>query len=382
MAPPVISLTELLMPRSAQQVINDFFSYLANPPDPTLVSVRTANWRTGGPYRFLAYRQGIEASLLYQVLAGFAGSAFLRYATGRWLDWLGQDFFDEPRQDAQFATAILTVNVPAGAGPYGPLQLQAQTTDGKTFLSEVLVTLPAGPASTLVAVKATTAGSTYNVGPNTITQLVTPNVLGVSVTNAAAATGGFDMEPDDRYRQRLAAKWGALSRGTTEAAYIYYAMSASPEVVKVKVNSDQHLGVFESQWITVIVGTAIGPVSTDALAAVDARLQSVRPIGSKLMTENAVALPYTVTGPVQVYSPYVSTAHGSIATSLQSLSALVPIGGYPQGGVPASEVQRAVIYDPTQVYDAQLTNPAPAAVIAPAYNELLVLVDGTTVSGV
>ena len=72
------------------------------------------------------------------MLAGFAGSAFPRYATGRWLDWLGQDFFDEPRQDAQFATAILTVNVPAGAGPYGPLRLQAQTTDGKTFCQRFL----------------------------------------------------------------------------------------------------------------------------------------------------------------------------------------------------------------------------------------------------
>ena len=85
---------------------------------------------------------------------------------------------------------------------------------------------------------------------------------------------------------------GALSRGTTEAAYIYYAMSARvPGGGQGQGQFGPAPRRFESQWITVIVGTAIGPVSTDALAAVDARLQSVRPIGSKLMTENAVALP-------------------------------------------------------------------------------------------
>ena len=46
MAPPVISLTELLMPRSAQQVINDSLATWPIRQTP-LVSVRTANWRTG-----------------------------------------------------------------------------------------------------------------------------------------------------------------------------------------------------------------------------------------------------------------------------------------------------------------------------------------------
>lgn len=380
MAPPVISLTELLMPRSAQQVINDFFSYLANPPDPSLVSVRTANWRTGGPYRFLAYRQGIEASLLYQVVASFAGSASLRYATGRWLDWLGQDFFDEPRQDAQFATAILTVNIPAGAGPYGPLQLQAQTTDGKTFISQVLVTLPAGPASTLVAVNAVTAGSTYNVGANTITQLVTPNVLGISVTNAAAATGGFDMEPDDRYRQRLAAKWGVLATGSPAAAYVYWAMTASVEVQKVRVYSDNLNGVFEDKYTTVVVSGTSTPVSAGALAAVDAYIQPRIPLDSLLSTVNAVVLPLTVTGSVKVFQPYVSIAPANIANALVALNARVPIGSYDVGPIPVEQFTDAVNYDPTQVYDVLLTNPV--APVAPAYNELLVATNGTTVTGV
>jgi hypothetical protein len=380
MAGPVISLAQLIMPRSAQQVINDFFGYLANPPDPSLVSVRTANWRTGGPYRFLAYRQGIEASLLYQIIASFAGSAFLRYATGRWLDWLGQDFFDEPRQGAQFSTVTLSVTIPAGAGPYGPLQLQAQTTDGKTFVSTTLVTLPAGPFTTLVQVKATSAGSAYNVGANTITQLVTPNVLGISVTNAAAATGGFDEEIDSRYQRRLAAKWGVLATGSPASAYVYWAMTASIEVQKVRVYSDNLNGVFADKYTTVVVSGTDVPVSAGALAAVDQYIQPRIPLDSLLSTVNAIVLPLTVTGAVRVFQPYVVNAHVGIANALVALNARVPIGSYDVGPITVEAFTDAVNYDPTQVYDVALVSPA--APVAPTYNQLLVATDGTTVMGV
>src|SRR4051812_20121859 len=102
MAPPNINLTDLLSPRSAQQIYNDVLAFIASPPDPSLVSVSTANWRTGGPYKTLISRLSIEGGLVYQILAQFAGSAFLRYAQGRWLDWLGQDLLGEARQDAEF----------------------------------------------------------------------------------------------------------------------------------------------------------------------------------------------------------------------------------------------------------------------------------------
>jgi hypothetical protein len=364
-----ISLTDLLSPRSAQQVINDFFSYLANPPDPSLVSVRTANWRTGGPYRFLAYRQGIEASLLYQILAGFAGSSFLRFASGKWLDWLGEDFFSEPRQQATFATITETVTIPAGAGPYGPLQLVVQTSDGKQFISQSPVTLPAGPQTITVSMRAAQAGTLYNVGANTVNQLVSPSILGISVNNAADAAKAFDQEPDPRYRQRLAAKWGAIT-GTTAAAYVYWAMTASPEVVKVSILANNNAGVFANNFVTGVVGTAVGPVSSGALAAVDAYIAPLVPLDVTWVSVNAAAYPVTMTGTAKVFKPYVGIAAGNIATSLQNLAALIPIGSYPQGPVPQSEVERAIIYDQTQVYDvvSLVTSPSP---IAPAYNDLV-----------
>lgn len=269
-----ISLTDLLSPRSAQQIINDTLSFIASPPDPTLVSVRTANWRTGGPYRTLLYRQGIEGSLFYQVLSGFAGSAFLRYATGKWLDWLGEDFFDEPRQSALFAKVLINITVPAGVGPIGPIPITVQTVNGLQFKSDLAITIPAGPALLMgVPFTAVKAGSAYNVGSGTITVLQSPNVLGVTVTNPAQAVGGYDSEPDDRYRTRLAAKWGVLSTGSTEAAYIFWALTASPEVAKVKVNANQHGGVFAPEWVTVLLAGTNSGVSVQAVSNVQAFIE-------------------------------------------------------------------------------------------------------------
>lgn len=377
-----ISLTDLLNPRSAQQIINDSLSFIANPPDPKLVSMRTANWRTGGPYRTLLYRMGIEGSLLYQVLSGFAGSAFLRYASGLWLNWLGEDFFDEPRQSALFATVLINITVPAGVGPIGPVPITVQTANGLQFKSNTPVTIPAGPAVLMgVPFHAAKAGAAFNVGVGTINVLQSPNVLGVTVSNPAAAIGGYDSEPDDRYRQRLAAKWGVLSTGSTEAAYIYWALTASPEVQKVKVLSNYRGGMFVPQWVSVVCGTNTGPISVAAQGDVAGYIGPRIPLDVKLDVLLAVTKTVSVTGNVLIRLPYVAEATAGIANSLQALAQRVPIGGYPQGAVPLSEVVNAVFYDTAAVYDVPaLTGPTGPTALDPT--ELLALTNNTTIVAV
>jgi len=372
-----ISLADLLIPRSAQQIYNDFLAYVASPPDPNLVSISTANWRTGGPYKTLISRMSIEGSLLYQVLAQFAGSSFLRYAAGKWLDWLGEDFFGEARQSSLFATATISMTVPLGAGPYGPLQVTVQTADGRKFTSINPVTIPAGATTFTFDVRAAVAGSSYNVGAGAINQLVSPNILGLAVTNPADATGGFDAEPDDRYRQRLYAKWGVLSTGSTEAAYIYWALTASPEVRKVAVLANNALGMFAAEYVTVVLAGTNSGVSAGAVTAVQTYIRARAPLNAKVLVESATIKAVTVTGTVKVFSVFASAAPAAIANSLQALNVRVPIGSYPAGPVPLSEVERAVAYDPTQVYDVALTNPTGA--ISLNYKELLVLSNGTTI---
>jgi len=376
----VINLVELLAPRSAQQVINDTLAFLASPPDPSLVTVRTANWRTGGPYRTLIYRQGIEASLLYQVVAGLAGSSFLRYARGKWLDWLGEDYFNEPRQDAQFATVNVRFTVPLGAGPLGPIPLRVATPDGQEFVSVAAETIPAGPAVVTFTFKAAKAGAVYNVAAGQINQLVSPNVLGITVTNLAAATGGYDREPDDRYAQRLAAKWGTLSPGSTAAAYVYWALTASKEVTKVRVYSDLYLGAFTPNWVTVYLASDAGIASAQAIADVLAYITPRVPLDIKVDVQSVVPFAVSVTGLVKVFTPYVGEAPAAIANSLQALNKRVPIGSYDQGPIPVAEVNDAVFWDATKVYDVALTNPT--APISLNKEHLLQLTNNTTVVGV
>lgn len=368
---------DLIGGKSAQQIINDFFAFLASPPDPSLVSVRTANWRTGGPYRTLVYRQGIEVSLLYQILAQFAGSASLQYASGGWLDWLGVNFFDESRQSGEFATVPVTFNVPLGAGPLGPLALRVQTSDGKVFASTQPETLPAGPMSITFTMRAVEAGSKYNVGANLINQLITPNVLGISVNNASPATGGFDTESDDRYRQRLGYKWGVLATGSPAAAYAYWAMQASKEVQKVRVYSNLHLGAFDPEYVTVVMAGNNTGVSPQALIDVGDYIDPRMAICAKLNVATAIMIPVAVTGNVQVFSPYANGAPAQIGLALSELTKRVPIGSYDAGAIPVSEVMDSVFYSSKEVYDVSLTTPS--APIPLNYNEMAVFTDATTI---
>lgn len=375
-----ISYMSLLVPKSAQQIINEALAFMAAPPDPSLVTVQTANWRTGGPYRTLLYRMGQEAALLYQIIAGLAGSASLPQASGGWLDWLGEGFLGEPRQGGEFATVAVQFTIPTGAGPLGPIELQAQTSDGKVFASTQPETLPAGPAVVSFTLRAVQAGSVYNVGAGLVNQLVTPNVLGISVTNPAAATGGYDVESDDRYRQRLAAKWGILSTGSTQAAYVYWALTASKEVQKVRVYANLHLGSFDPSWVTVVLAGNNTGVSPQALIDVYQYTNPRIPVTATLAVGTATPVTVPVTGTVQVFAPYYNEAPAAIGAALSDLTRRVPIGGYDAGPIPPSEVQDAVFWDNRKVYDVTLTNPV--VPVAPAYADLVVFTDATSVSSV
>lgn len=373
------SYASLLLPRSAQQIINDSLAFMASPPEPSLISVLTANWRTGGPYRTLLYRMGQEAALLYQIIAGLAGSASLPQASGGWLDWLGEGYLGEPRQGGEFATVDVQFTIPLGAGPLGPIELRAQTGDGKVYASTQPETLPAGPAVVAFTLRAVQTGTAYNVGAGLVTQLVTPNVLGIAVTNPAPASGGYDVESDDRYRQRLGAKWGILSTGSTQAAYVYWALQASKEVQKVRVYANLHLGFFDPSWVTVVLAGNNTGVSPQALADVYLYTNPRIPITAKLATGTALPITYNVGGSVQVFDPYFAEAPAAIGASLAELTKRIPIGGYDAGPIPASEIQDAVFWDGRKVYDVTLASYAP---IAPTYADLVVLVDQTTVSSV
>lgn len=373
------TLADVLQARSAAQIFNDWLAYMANPP-PGLDKVKTSNWRTGGAYLTLIRRDSIELEMLYKLIAALGGSAFIRYATGLWLKWLGEDFFGEPKQAAVFATTNVTLTVAPGFGPYGPLTMKVRATNGQTYSSVAPVTIPQGGTTGPVAFIADKAGAAANVGAHEINALLSPNVLGVTVDNAAAVTTGFDEESDDRYKVRLLAKWGILSGAVAPGSsfamvkdgYIYGALTASPEVQKVAVlaSLNANTGMYASNTESVIVAGNGVPVSGGGVSAVQAYLAPRIGLDETLIVKSASVVTEALAGTVKIRSAYAASGLAPIATSLADLDKRIPIGGGP-AGVPQSEFIAAIFYDKNAIYDAQLTAPTLSGV-ALNYDQILV----------
>ncbi len=359
------TLADILNARSSAQIFNEWLAYLANPPA-GLDKVNTSNWRTGGPYLYLIRRYSQELELLYKLIASLGGSAFIRYASGLWLTWLGEDFFGEARQGATFATVNVTLTVTAGFGPYGPQIVRVKATNGKIFKSVAAVTIPAGAGMLTTGFVAEGSGASYNAGATQINSLVSPNVLGVAVSNAAAVTNGYDAEGDDRYKVRLLAKWGILSGAVAAGSsfamvkdgFIYGAMTASPEVYKVAVLAawDTNAGAYAQCTTSVVVGGDGTTVSGAGVALVQAYLAPRIGLDEVLITKSAVPVTLGMTGVAKIRSAYFAAGLAPIAASLLALDRRTPIGGGPYG-VPVAAFTDAVVYDPRAVYDIVFSNP-------------------------
>lgn len=139
--------------------------------------------------------------------------------------------------------------------------------------------VPIGTTSVEVPVIAQVAGSAGNVQAATITLISSPLAGIDTVTNALGTTGGCDAEPDAPYRQRFHAFINSRSRATlaaVECAIITVQQGLSYSIHEnVDSSGASRLGSFV---ITVDDGSGIP--SDTVLAAVNAAVHAVRPIGS------------------------------------------------------------------------------------------------------
>src|SRR5439155_20018490 len=93
-------------------------------------------------------------------------------------------------------------------------------------------TLPLGGTLDLLF-EAESAGAAWSVSNDDITELLAPGGTGIEVSNSPGANGtwitqqGADDEQDAALRQRCRDKWATLGSGSNEAAYRYWATSAS-----------------------------------------------------------------------------------------------------------------------------------------------------------
>ena len=321
-----ISFADLLSAKTAQTIYGEMIAGVQ------AAGVRVANWRTGGPYRTFLRVGSVVAEQWYNVAQAFVASGFLDYATGDWLTLLAASLFFEDRAPALFAAGTVTLTNAAGAGPYTVAAggLIVATASGLRYRSTASVTVPASGTAT-VAVRAESPGARYNVGANAIDRLVTPTLLGLSAGNPAAdwiTSAGADEETDERLRTRCKAKWGTLGTGSPDSAYLAWALAASAEVAKVGVNSNNYLGVFVAQYVTLILAGDGATVSDQAVADVLAYVNARRPNCMRCAVAKATTVTQSITAAVYVRSAQNTAAtQGAIVAALDALAAATPIGG-------------------------------------------------------
>lgn len=170
----------------------------------------------------------------------------IRYSRGPVLDALGERL-KTPRLTPNKAktTMRFTATQPAIHNNIIPAGTRVTADSELFFCVESTVILPAGESFVDIKVLAQEGGSKYNgYAANTITTLVDQLPFIKTVSNVDTSNGGDDGEPyttegDDRYRERILLAPETLSAAGTEGRYEYYALSADPSIIDVKVISPE-----------------------------------------------------------------------------------------------------------------------------------------------
>lgn len=185
---------------------------------------------------------------VYNDLNDAAQQRTLRYARGYVLDTIGEMRNTErlspsPANDMfRFSVSAAQPNniiIPAGT---------RITPDGSVyFATEAAAVLQAGNLYVDVKAVCMTAGEEYNgLGTGKINVLVDLIPYIASVSNLNGSSGGDNGEPypweddgtgDDRYRERIKLAPSTYSVAGPASAYKYFALSASPDIIDVEIDS-------------------------------------------------------------------------------------------------------------------------------------------------
>jgi len=327
----LLPLDELTTPLTTDQVKARIYATLAS------VGVSTTSWKPGAVVRTMIAACAVVIAALSELTAGIARSGFLELAEDKWLALVAHHVYGVEKVYATFAAGEVTLTN-AGGGTFGldadDLTVVNPST-GKTYRNTSSFTLEA-LASVTVPVYAVEAGSASTSLAGAITELQSPSMSGVTVSNARAVVG-LDAESDPALRTRCAEKLGALSPFGPWDAYTYAARNAvrldgSPVgVTRVRVSRDGYGNV------TIYVATATGAVSGTAsdlatdLGAVDDAIQKrAAPLAVTARAASATPVPVAISYRVWLYNTSgLSEAQikAAIAARLVPFMSSQPIGG-------------------------------------------------------
>ncbi|MBM6756695.1 baseplate J/gp47 family protein [Collinsella tanakaei] len=176
-----------------------------------------------------------------------ARQTMLRYARGQVLDAIGERLGVE-RIDATPSECMIrfTLSAPQDRTITIPAMTRV-TSDGSLYWqTESACAIPAGELTGDVAALCTEGGGASNGVPaGEIATLVDLQPYVSSVANIDATHGGDDGEPyttegDDRLRERIRLAPNRLSVAGPEQAYVYWALTADPDIADVAAFSEEH----------------------------------------------------------------------------------------------------------------------------------------------
>jgi uncharacterized phage protein gp47/JayE len=289
-----------------------------------LAGFPTASWQSGS---FMKHTVETESELhvdLATLIQKAGKGGLIKFAAevdDSWTDLCAENVFAETRKPAIFTQGKATLTDAGGIGPVtindGAFWI-ANADKSLRFFNVGGGTLPLSGTLQLTF-QAETAGTKWNVGNNELHQILTP-LPGVTVTNPALDTGtwitqqGADKETSAALASRCIDKWATLGTGANDAAYRYYALSASSEITRARPYSPG------SGAVRVIIAGDAGPVSSTALTAAQTAIAAKRPLGvPDVLTLNATVFAQVIAGTLFVQAGFDPAA--TLAAAQASLNA-------------------------------------------------------------
>ena len=263
--------------RTYDQIVADMLAKIA-------ARTKLTNFNVGSVVRTLVEILGSAIADLGDLTLACLKAGFIATATGYWLDLKAREFgvVRHPAKRAEgvvyFVRAVPrdeNITIPAGT-----IVSTLKDPDGKAYryVTQSGVVLVAGTSEIAAPILAQSAGASYNVGPGSIKKTVV-HIRGVdSVENRSdwITSEGTDQETDESLRRRAFLAWEELTQGSTERAYISWALSDA-RVTSAFVNSHHPRG---QGTVNIYILGAGGMPSPGLISDVQETIDANRPLCS------------------------------------------------------------------------------------------------------
>jgi uncharacterized phage protein gp47/JayE len=343
-------------------MIRSFDEILSDLLQAVLAKTPFTNVNVGGGLRGILESLAAGLAGLYELVRTVSGALFIQTARGTWLDLKAREV-GVRRLVAKPARLRLTFSrgTPAALDtliPAGTIVRSRRDLNGVSvrFLTDTDVTLTTGQTAVVATATAEQAGIVGNVGPGTVTLIVTP-ISGIeAVTNVDVGTAshlieeGADAESDRAFRERAIGKWDTLGVGGTRGAYRTWALSV-PGVKAVMVLDDAPYG---PGTVGVVVLGTDGAPTPQLLADVAAYIRPRQPLTAQLVVSGATITPISLALTVWRYATAdEATLDEDVRRALQEYSDGLQLG---EGLVRARLVAAVMAVD--GVYNVVVDAPA------------------------